>query len=78
MEIIQTISGMSERTVVYTHDGVRGSLTRPAIVSFEEMYREIKELLEGKDDGLQETKEYEMEVENDSTPAESKRKSKKR
>ena len=60
MEIIQTISGMSERTVVYTHDGVRGSLTRPAIVSFEEMYREIKELLEGKDDGLQETKEYEI------------------
>ncbi len=78
MEIIQTISSMNERTVVYTHDGVRDSLTRPAIVSFEEMYREINEKLKGKDDGLQETRGDETEVEVDSEPVESKRKSKKR
>ena len=43
MRIIQTIAGWSERTVVYESGGERKSLTRPACVTFEEMYKEIEQ-----------------------------------
>lgn len=43
MEIVQTITTMAERTVVYKHDGKQGSITRPSNVSFEEIYKLLNE-----------------------------------
>ena len=48
MEIYQTITTMTERTILFRHNGERGSLTRPACVSFEEMEREIRAKLAAK------------------------------
>lgn len=45
MEIYQTITTMTERTILFRHNGKQGSLTRPACVGFEEMEREIRDKL---------------------------------
>ncbi|MDO4558528.1 MAG: hypothetical protein Q4C47_06155 [Planctomycetia bacterium] len=42
IRIISRIQGMNERTIVYEHDGVRKSMTRPAVVGFDAMLREIE------------------------------------
>ncbi len=48
MEIYQTITTMTERTILFRHNGKQGSLTRPACVGFEEMEKEIRDKLAAK------------------------------
>ncbi len=43
MKILETISSMLERTIIYEHNGKRNSLTRPGMISYEKMIEEINE-----------------------------------
>ncbi|MDO4587887.1 MAG: hypothetical protein Q4C95_11420 [Planctomycetia bacterium] len=49
MRIINKITSCTENTIIYEHNGKRGSLTCPGIISFEKMEERIKKELALKD-----------------------------